>query len=128
MNSKTQKFILFCFVGAISVFIDLSLLYIGVSILHWYLYIVATFSFSVSSINGYFLNRKLTFKDSSKVNFVQYLKFFLISAIGLGLTLILLYIFTHIFLFYYLYAKIITIVLVVFWNYFANTLWTFKKN
>jgi putative flippase GtrA len=115
-------------VGVTSTLIDISILYIGVSILSIHLLTSATYSFSIASINGYILNRKFTFKEEGSVNLLQYIQFLIISLIGLGLTLLFLYIFTTFLSIHYIVAKIITVVLVVFWNYFANNAWTFKSN
>ncbi|MEN9921331.1 MAG: hypothetical protein RLZZ517_309 [Candidatus Parcubacteria bacterium] len=125
--SKFQSFIMFCTVGALSALIDLVFLYIGVDVLHVPLLISATVSFSFASINGYFLNQKLTFKKQGSASFFQYFKYLFVSVIGLLFTLILLHIFTNIFNIYYLISKMITIIVVVFWNYTANILWVFKK-
>lgn len=124
---KLKNFILFCAVGATSSLIDISLLYIGVDFLHIPLLISATFSFILASTNGYLLNQKFTFKHSLSPNFKQYMKFFVVSLVGLGLTLVLLHILTNTFNMYYMHAKIITVLLVVFWNYSISTLWAFKN-
>lgn len=126
--AKLQNFILFCLVGGTSALIDMSLLYASVEFFNIPLLLAATLSFSVASINGYVLNQKFTFKNEKNVSFSQYLMFLTVSLAGLGLTLALLHMLTNIVGLHYLIAKIITIAIVVFWNYFANTLWTFKKS
>lgn len=125
-KSKVARFVTFCLIGATSSAIDISLLWVGVSILNLNLFLAATLSFGVASVNAYVLNHKITFK-SGPTSFTKYLQFLIVSVIGLLLTLILLHIFTEYLNMYYLFAKIITVVLVVFWNYFANVLWTFKQ-
>lgn len=125
---KSSRFILFCVVGATSSMIDMAGLYAGVDILHLNLYLAATLSFALASVNGYYLNQRLTFKSSERATLRQYLQFLLISVVGLGLTIFLLHAFTAYAGLHYLIAKIITIILVVFWNYFANVFWTFRKS
>jgi len=114
-------------VGAVSTLIDLFLLYIGVNILGLNLLISATLSFSIASVNGYLLNQSLTFKRSKKASFTQYIQFLMVSFVGLALTIILLYFFTGCLHMYYIIAKLVTVLIVVFWNYFANIIWTFKE-
>ena len=124
---KLKNFTLFCIIGATSSLIDIALLYVGVDVLHIPLLISATFSFILASTNGYLLNQRFTFKHSLPPNFKQYIKFFIVALIGLCLTLILLHILTNTFNMYYMHAKIITVLLVVFWNYSISTLWAFKN-
>lgn len=126
INNKNKRFILFCVVGAISTIIDLFFLYIGVNILGLNLFISATLSFGIASINGYLLNQRLTFKRSKDASLAQYIQFMIVSVVGLILTIILLYSFTKYLHIYYIIAKLITVLIVVFWNYFANVFWTFK--
>ncbi len=116
---KSSKFVAFCLVGATSAAVDIVFLYIGVQFLRLHLFVAATLSFGLASINGYLLNKKFTFKESEGSSFT-YLQFLIISIIGLGLTILLLHILTNYLLVHYLIAKVITIALVVLWNYFAN--------
>jgi putative flippase GtrA len=122
---KSNRFVLFCIVGAISSLIDIALLYVGVSVLHLHLFVAATLSFALASVNGYMLNRLMTFK-TARASTAQYLQYLLVSIVGLGLTLLFMHVLTAYLLLHYLLAKIVTIVLVVFWNYFANAFWTFR--
>lgn len=122
------NFFIFCFVGIISTLIDICLLYIGVEFFNLKVLISATLSFIVASINGYILNKKITFKhDKTPTNGKQYLQFLFVSIIGLIFTLVFMYTFVELLNIFYIYAKIITVILVVFWNYNGNLFWTFKK-
>ncbi len=123
---KNSRFVRFCIVGGISSMIDVSLLFVLVEFLGIPLLPAATTSFAVSSINGYLMNRSLTFGSKTSASAGQYLQFLTISTVGLGLTLILLHGFTAYLHLHYLIAKILTIGIVVFWNYRANSRWTFK--
>lgn len=111
--------------GGISTIIDILLLYVGFNIFGINLYISAVFSFCIASVNGYLLNQNITF-DKNTGGFVNYIKFLGVSIVGLILTIVLLYFFTTILSIHYLLSKIITVLIVVFWNYFANSVWTFK--
>ena len=122
---KRNRFTLFCLVGAVSSTIDIVLLYIGVSLLGLPVLLAASLSFAVSSINGYLLNQRFTFGEgaASTRKYAQYLT---VSIVGLGLTILFMHVFMTLGI-HYLIAKVVTILLVLFWNYFANVLWTFRQ-
>lgn len=118
---------IFCLVGAVSTAIDIAVLYTLVEFAHIPVLLAATVSLLLASVNGFLMNKFLTFKDVSQQLKLQYVLYLLISLIGLGLTLILLKAFIGMFNMYYLYAKMITVVIVVAWNFTANSLLVFKR-
>jgi dolichol-phosphate mannosyltransferase len=119
------KFAIFCMVGAVSTLIDISLLYALVEFASLPVLLSATISLTVASINGYILNKRLTFKDHSTRYARQYISYLFVSCIGLLLTLGILAIGIHIFNMHYLFAKIIAVVLVTSWNFSVNYLLVF---
>jgi 4-amino-4-deoxy-L-arabinose transferase-like glycosyltransferase len=74
---------------------------------------------------NYVLNFKLTFK-SAQSHAQTFPKFALIALCGMGFNLALMGVLTQ--HFYYLYAQVLTTLLVLIWNFFANNLWTFKMD
>lgn len=124
---KYKGFITFSFIGFISAAIDITFLYLFHDIFSFELYISQILSFILASINGFLMNRAWTFEKTDSIYFVQYIKFLIVSVIGLIFTLILLYFFVEIFSIWYIFSKILTIGIVVIWNYQANKLWAFKK-
>jgi len=122
-----RKFVLFCFVGGISSLIDLAVLitlveFFGVPVLP-----ASGVGVLVASINGYILNRVLTFKNKSQKIAGQYIAYLLVSLVGLLLTLLCMHIFIEYVHLHYIIAKLITIVLVTSWNFTVNHLFVFKE-
>ncbi len=122
---KSSRFVAFCLVGGTNSAVDIFFLYVGVSLANLPLFIAASISFVLASLNGYLLNQKLMFKNSAKST-KKYFQYLAVSIVGLLLTLALLHVFTAYLMIHYLIAKVITIILVVFWNYFINAFWTFR--
>lgn len=122
-----KKFVIFCFVGLSSSIIDISILYALVEFVHAPMVAALMLAHVAGSINGFFLNRIITFKSKSKKIKTQYALFLGVTLIGLCLTLILMHFLISTFSMYYIYAKMITIVLVTGWNFTASTFFVFHK-
>ncbi|HEX9664849.1 MAG TPA: GtrA family protein, partial [Patescibacteria group bacterium] len=124
-----RQFIKFCLVGVSNTVIDFGV-YLGLTrlFLFWRThFLIANFvAFSLAASWSYFLNKYWTFRDKEKFTQAQYLKFFLVSLVGLGLTQIVLYSLVVAGL-YDLFAKLIAVIVVVFWNFLANKYWTFRS-
>lgn len=125
---KNIIFLKYAIVGVSSTLVDMVSLYLLVDILHIHLYFSVIVAFLLAVWNGFILNKIWTFEDKSKKLKKQFVKFFIVSLIWLSLTLILMYIFVDIAGIYYLLAKAITSIIVLFWNYFGNKVWTFTSH
>jgi putative flippase GtrA len=133
-NKEIQRFSRFLAVGAVGTLLDFSLLTLlklaGLPTLF-----ANTFSFTAGLINNYTWNRLWTFHDATPANWRrQLMQFTTVSLIGLALNnLIVLSLEGLLGAMFgqpewgYLPAKVIATGVVVFWNYFANRKWTFKK-
>jgi len=76
-------------------------------------------------IVNYVLNYKLTF-NSQQSHRQTFPRFVLIASLGFALNLAMMAILTqHL---YYFYAQIVTTGVVLIWNFFANSLWTFQMD
>jgi putative flippase GtrA len=117
------KFMAFTLVGAIGTLVHYSILYALVEGLRFNPVWASGWGALAGLVINYVLNYSLTFK--SQQSHVQTLpKFALIALLGLGLNLALMALLTpHL---YYLYAQVVTTGVVLIWNFFANSLWTFK--
>lgn len=122
-----RQFVKFAIVGAIGACVDVGTLVILKEILGLNVYLANFFSFSLAVINNYIWNSHWTFADQEKEHKRQIVQFVIISIIGLVLSEILLYIFHDITHLHYLIAKCLGILVVLFWNFFANRFWTFKE-
>lgn len=134
-SKEMERFSRFLSVGAVGTVLDFSLLTLfnlaGVSLLF-----ANSLSFLVGLANNFTWNRLWTFGDSVQVDWrAQLAKFTTVSLIGLALSnVILLSLESQLGIMLghpawgYLPAKVIATAVVLFWNYFANRIWTFKQN
>ncbi len=119
-------FIKYCIVGVSGTVIDIGSLYIFVEYLGIEVIVGTVMSFLLAVTNNFVLNKSWTFKNKSSNYRKLYIKFFLVSLVGLGLTVASMYVLVEIFLIWYILAKALTSLLVLTWNFLANKLWTFK--
>lgn len=102
-------------------------LYLFVNFLNLPILLSTSLSFILAVINNFILNKIWTFKDKSRNYRKQFIKFFIISLIGLALTLVSMYLLVYLAKIWYILAKLITSAIVLTWNFLANKLWTFKE-
>ena len=118
-------------VGVSGTLVDLLFLYILVDVFLYPVIGSAIISFVFAATNNFILNQAWTFKDRAenmleKKYHIKYVKFMMISVIGLCFTVIFMYILHTVFFVWYMLAKIITSAVVLLWNYYANKNWTFR--
>lgn len=142
-----RQFVKFGIVGTSSTVINLAVLYVMLRLLHgqWYdRYIDATVAFLVSVVNGYYWNRRWTFKEAAaKAVHTQFTQFVLVNLVGLVLDLLIIRLLSaplehelhqlqaawppdKIERIAVLAAQLVATAAIVFWNFFANRFWTFK--
>lgn len=117
----------YALVGASSTIIDVGVLTLLVELGHLHLLVAAVLSFCIAVANGFFWNKKWTFQNTSTHLTRQYIKFALTALVGLGLNLLLLSFLVYFFHLWYVLAKMITTVIVFFWNFTSNKFWTFRS-
>lgn len=134
-RQEMQRLSRFIAVGAVGTVLDFSLLTMlklaGLPTL-----LANSLSFTAGLLNNFTWNRLWTFNDGARTDWrKQFAQFSLVSLFGLALNnLIVLSLegFLGNLLgkpeWGYLPAKVIATGVVVFWNYFANRTWTFRKN
>ena len=125
-NSHFFQFARYFVVGGACAVADLAILYLLVSVLHFWYLSSAIFSFTVVSCLGYFAQKYFTFKNDSKNHKKQVALFFLVGGIGLLLNTASMYFWVSIIGLWYLYASMVTKFIVLIWNFFANKFITFK--
>ena len=116
-REKLQEFVRFCFVGGLSLMLDMSVLYgltefFGVN----YLY-SAAISFTVSVIFNYWLCVVYVFKGAKKQTTKQATIFIGSSIVGLLLNQLCMWFFVEIIFLHYMTAKLGATVIVTLWNY-----------
>ena len=149
LGTLTQKrgvrqLIKFAIVGLSSTIINLVVLYLALRVLHGHRYISSAIAFLVSVGNGYYWNKRWTFKEAqSKPVHTQFTQFVLVNLVGLALDWLVIYLIAtplehelrHLQAAWpadkiervaVLAAQLIATGAIVFWNFFANRFWTFK--
>jgi putative flippase GtrA len=139
-----RQLVKFAIVGASSTVINLAVLYLMLRLLHGHRYISTSIAFLVSVVNGYYWNRRWTFKAAqAKAVHTQFAQFALVNLVGYGLDLLVMYLASvplehqvHLLEPIWsaaktervavLAAQLIATAVIVFWNFFANRFWTFK--
>jgi putative flippase GtrA len=121
------KFIKFGLVGCCGLSIDFSITWICKEKLRINKYISNALGFLFAVISNYFLNKYFTFQDINNHLTTQFFSFLIISIIGLLLSTSFLYLLQkYTKLNFYICKGIVTII-VFFWNFSANSLYTFKS-
>jgi len=124
--NKIELMFDYALVSLIATIIDVAVLYSLTDFLKINYLISATIGYCCGLIIAFYLQKKYTFKEvTAKIKF-QFFKFAIISLIGLLINLVILKLFVSIGL-WYIFAKIISIIIVFFWNFFVNKKITFGK-
>lgn len=133
-SKKTNRqFVKFAVVGVIGTLIDVGIYNILAILCAYNIYISRSISFTLAATNNYILNRVWTFKSKDKRVARQFGKFFVISLVGLGLNLLIMKMLEDVVspieneIIRKNVPVIIAILIVLFWNFFANKYWTFKQ-
>ena len=142
LRSLITKFLKFGIVGASGMVVDFGVLYLMRDIVGLPDLWANTISFTCAATSNYFLNRLWTFRSKEKQVGVEYLKFLLVSVIGLGINngVLLLshllwpaayeggaFCLTSICIDDFYLFKLLAIAITTLWNFFGNMLFTFRK-
>ncbi len=121
------QFIRYCVSGSVATAVDFGL-FLALTRLAGVYYVAANIvSFLCAVVVNYALNRKWTFKSTSKRVMRQFFSFGLIALGGVAINTTLLYVFVSRFQIWDIAAKALATVIVLFWNYFLNRHITFKR-
>lgn len=125
-NPSIEQFSRFAVVGVFNTGSDLLLYSFLTRILGFYYLVANPISFITITSISYFLNKRITFKDSRPHSKAQYFKFFVVTACGLLWSTLLLFVFVHFFHLHDLFGKLLAVGIVMFWNFGMNKMWTFR--
>ena len=118
-------------VGATSTILDYVFLNLSHSLMDdkdSLLWLATAIGFCAGLINGYYFNSRWTFAYNTKgQEGKKFSQFAVVSLVGLVLTEIIMLNFANGGGFNKNLAKAIAVVIVFFWNYFGNKIWTFKE-
>ncbi len=125
------KFLKFGVVGASGMVVHFGVLYLCKEILHLNPFVANTIGFITAATTNYILNRIWTFRSKEKQVGVEYMKFILVSVVGLGINNGTLWLTGHLlpawnedWRFYILWVFAVGVTTL--WNFFGNMLFTFK--
>lgn len=134
VRSLVLKFVKFGVVGASGFVIHGGLLYLLRDVVGINQFLANVIGFVAAASSNYVLNRVWTFRSREKQVGVEYLKFILVSVVGLGINTGSLWLLTRIipawsgegdWRFYILWA--VAVGITTLWNFFGNMLFTFKQ-
>ncbi len=119
------KFFKFGFVGFLGLLIDFCVTWIFKEKLKFNKYISNSIGFLFGVTNNYFLNKYFTFHNLDQNISSQFFSFVLIALIGLLFSTTIIYVLQKYTTFNFYFCKAISVGIVFFWNFFANSFYTF---
>ncbi len=121
------KFIKFGFVGFTGLIIDFGITWICKENLKINKYVANGIGFLFGVTNNYFLNRYFTFENHNPNIGTQFISFLIIAIIGFTLNTGVLYVLQKKTKINFYACKALVTIIVFFWNFAANTFYTFKS-
>lgn len=116
----------YCVVGVLGTAIDIGSLYLLVEYAYLHVMLATAIAFLLAVVNNFLLNKIWTFENQHKNFTKQFIKFLLVSLVGLALTEIFMYVFVYLVEIWYILAKALTSIVVLSWNFLGNKFWTFR--
>ena len=120
-------FLKFGVVGVSGMIVDFGLTYFFKEIVKIQKFIANAIGFIAAASLNFLLNRIWTFNNSDPQITIQFIKFFIISTIGLGINTLILYTLTKKYNMNFYLSKLFAIGVVVLWNFILNFMFTFNK-
>lgn len=122
-----HQFFKYIIVGAMAFITDFIVLFILTDFFGFYYIFSASIAFIIGLMVNYYLSINWVFNKRNLSNkWIEFQIFAIIGIIGLFLNAFLIWILTDCIGFYYLYSKIITAILILFWNFTARKIILFK--
>lgn len=120
------RLVKFGFVGFSGLIIDFGITWICKEKLKSNKYLANSIGFLFGVTNNYFLNRYFTFKNHNQNIANQFISFLIIAIIGFGLNTLFLYLLQKKTEINFYACKFLVTLIVFFWNFGANSFYTFK--
>ena len=121
------RFIKFCIIGFSGMVIDFGITWLLKEKVKINKYIANSCGFTLAASSNYLWNRIWTFRSQNSHIGTEYLSFFAISLIGLGLNNLIIWILSDKLKWNFYLSKVIAIGAVTLWNFGMNFLITFHK-
>lgn len=127
-NSTFIQFFRYTFVGGIAFLVDFGTLALLTEVFKLHYLVSAGIAFILGLTVNYLLSISWVFNNRTMDNrLLEFILFSIIGLIGLGFNELFMWILTDILAIYYLLSKIITTIIVYFWNFFARKFILFNK-
>jgi putative flippase GtrA len=120
------KFVKFGAVGMTGMAVDFGITYLFKEKVRVNKYMANTLGFFSAASSNFVLNRIWTFQSDDPAVTFQYLRFLVIAIVGVLFSNAIIYLLHERFKWNFYLAKLISIGVVLFWNFFANYFFTFK--
>lgn len=129
---KYEEIIRYLIIGGLTTIVSMILFYIPINTfldgnIQIELQIANVISWVGSVLFAYITNRKYVFKIKNKSNFLEFSKFLESRLLTLFLDMFVMFIFTSFLLINYNFAKIVSMILVVIFNYILSKVFVFNK-
>lgn len=125
IESLVYKFLKFGIVGFSGLLLDFGLTFLAKEVLRWNKYVANSLGFILAASSNYYLNRIWTFHSADPEIGWQFSKFLVVALVGLLLNNLIIYLLTDKAKLNFYLAKFCAIVLVFFWNFSINYIYTF---
>jgi putative flippase GtrA len=132
LRELVLKFLKFGVVGASGMAVHGGLLFLLKEVVNLNPFVANTIGFIAAASSNYFLNRIWTFRSKEKQVGVEYVKFIIVSVIGLGINTGSLWLLNTLlpqwaadWRFYILW--VVAVGITTLWNFFGNLLFTFRN-
>lgn len=127
-NNTIVQLFRYGFVGGIAFVADYGTLYVLTEYVHLYHLISAGVAFIIGLLVNYVLSIRWVFEEhTSSSKMTEFTIFAVIGVIGLGFNELIIYTGTDICGLHYMLSKLISTIIVFFWNFFARKYMLFKK-
>ncbi len=120
------KFIKFGVVGFSGVLVDFGVTFICKEFVKIPKYISNAIGFTLAATWNYFFNRIWTFESHDPHITFEFLRFFGVSLIGLGINTLILWVLVSKYKKNFYLSKLFAILTVMIWNFFVNLYFTFR--
>jgi putative flippase GtrA len=121
------KFLKFGIVGFSGLIVDFSFTWLCKEKFIINKYISNSIGFTLGVINNFYWNKNYTFNDYDSEYGIQFLKFLIVALVGFLLNNFILYLLQKRSPLNFYVSKVIVTIVVFFWNFFANSLYTFNN-
>lgn len=120
------KFLKFACVGLSGLLVDFGVTWFLKEMVKIHKYVANAIGFTLAATSNYVLNRIWTFDSHNPAIATEYIKFLVISIIGLGINTLILWLLVSKARQKFYLSKLFAIAVVTIWNFFMNWIFTFN--